>query len=292
MPVSADDGKHGVEDQHAKGQPRKPKPGTSMKRRSRRNSSSSTSIRSPGESAAGRAAAGTAESEAAAPSSKCPRAFLQLLPKEAPLDPAEYVPTVSCSKRNKIQTVIDYKSKYEPNNEEQGYETASEPIPGIDNLRAGADRLCLTPAQTRIEESPVAGSAESFGAADNSEDAPVARRQIMQVLKRENERIWTLLDSVQDRVQEIWDSGHRVKITIDAIARRKSPIPIDGLNDEDSKPVAHGDGLEGDATGSASAMASAWTPVARRTSCHTLGCLKWRRRQARVGNGTSVPLAR
>ena len=43
-----------------------------------------------------------------------------------------------------------------------------------------------------------------------------------------------------------------MKITIDAVARRKSPknpgsdelIPIDGLNDEDSRPVASGDGME------------------------------------------------
>ena len=74
----------------------------------------------------------------------------------------------------------------------------------------------------------------------------------MQATTRENERMRKILDSVQDQIQTVWDKGHRVKITIEAIERRKrvedgdDPVPVDGLDDDADKPVANGDGMDGD----------------------------------------------
>ena len=129
-------------------------------------------------------------------------------------------PNISCSKRNKIKHSFDRKMN-EPNNVELEIEETLDQLPGIGNLRAGAERMSMIPDQVRIEESPVAGSEQSFGEADESEYAPLNQKTRMANMNRENERMRRILDSVQDQIQLVWDRGHRVKITIDAIERRK-----------------------------------------------------------------------
>ena len=89
----------------------------------------------------------------------------------------------------------------------------------------------------------------SFGEAEISEDAPASTKRRMRQLNKESERMRNILDEVQDKIQQVWDSGHRVKILIDSVARRSTgrerPLDVDAFEEGD-KPAAEGDGMEGD----------------------------------------------
>ena len=230
------------------------------------------------------AAAPAAPEDLPAALEECPRAFFKSI-QDAASTPTQIagVGDLLFSRKNKIIRTV----KHEPNRfslnvcdltSDQSLQSSdSDEVPGMQSLKEGRDRICHTPFQARIEESPVMGSGSSFGlAADDSQDPSAEQRRRMQVLNRESGRMRDLLDSVQEKVQKVWDDGYRVKISIESfgIQRRhrnqeakglqrsgadlvsedgigsheapegEVPISLDAVGTE--KPLAMGDGMEGD----------------------------------------------
>ena len=80
--------------------------------------------------------------------------------------------------------------------------------PEMEALNARRDHICVTLAPTLIEQSPVIGSDVFFGEAEISEDAPASAKKRMRQLNKESECMRNILDKVQDKIQQVWDSGH------------------------------------------------------------------------------------
>ena len=170
---------------------------------------------------------------------ECPHAFkraIQLADAEAASAP-NVVPIViplSSSKKNKINRTVNN----EPNETrlERSQEQDSSPSIGIDlassaavptaqpgkssvvfvpptigapemeALIAGRDRICVTPASILIEQSPAVDGDAFFGEAEISEDAPASTKRRMRQLNKESERMNNILDEVQNKIQQVWDS--------------------------------------------------------------------------------------
>ena len=148
-------------------------------------------------------------------------------PLEQTTKEAQVLGLPSCSKNKIYRTVKNEPNHISLNTLEDGSDRSlseSDEMPEIKNLKAGRDRICQvdTPVQEHIEESPVVMTGSSFGlAADEGDEPSASQSRRMRALNRENGRMRDLLDSVQEKVQKIWDDGLRVKISIEAVERRR-----------------------------------------------------------------------